>query len=121
MNRIRIKGAWIPSIFIWMLGFLHGKILKTAALDPEGRIASSYVTGKLKLFRELSAQRVEQLEQNLKAVRIEASGLMAEEADLHQQQLPMVEEGKGHSVQVKRSNRRRNRQMADTLSRLRKM
>lgn len=114
-NNLKIKGAWIPSFFIWILGLIHGKILKTAALDSDGQITSSYVTGKLKLFRELAAQRMRDLEQELKAVRVEASRLMAEEADLHHNhQIPDVSDAS--SIQARRNNRRRNIQKASLLA-----
>lgn len=80
---LKIKGMFAPRIFIWMLGLLHGHIFKTAALDPEtGYICSSYVTGKCKLFEELSSDRVRQLEYELKAVRAEAADLMIKEAQI---------------------------------------
>ena len=115
-SKLKIKGAWVPSIFIWMLSLIHGKLLKTAALGPDGRITSSYVTGKLKLFRELAAQRLKDIEQELKAVRVEASSLMAEESDLHHH-YQLTEAAEGRSIQARRSNRRRDRQNASLLAR----
>ena len=79
----KIKGMSVPSIIIWTQGLVQGRILKTAAVDPEtGYICSSYVTGKCKLFNEFSSNRVKQLEQELKAVRVEAFDLMAQEAQI---------------------------------------
>lgn len=80
---LKIRGMGLPRFFIWILGLIHGHILKTAAVDPEtGYICSAYVTGKCKLFNEQSSNRVKKLENELKAVRAEAFDLMAEEAKL---------------------------------------
>ena len=80
---LKMKGIGVPRIFIWILGLLHGRIFKTAALDSEtGYICSSYITGKCKLFHGLSASRVKLLEQELKAVRSEAFQLMTQEAQI---------------------------------------
>lgn len=77
----KIKGMSVPSIFIWTHGFFQGHVTKTAAINQEtGYISSSYITGKCKLFNEFSANRTKQLEQETKAVRVEAFELMAEEA-----------------------------------------
>lgn len=78
---LKIKGMRVPRIFIWILGFFQGRIIKTATVDEEtGYICSSYVTSKCKLFNELSSNRVKQLEQETKAVRAEAFDLMAQDA-----------------------------------------
>lgn len=80
---LKIRGMGLPRLFIWILGFIHGRILKTAAVDPEtGYICSAYVTSKCKLFNEQSLNRIRKLENELKAVRAEAFDLMAEEAQL---------------------------------------
>lgn len=80
---LKIKGMGVPRLFIWVQGFFHGRIIKTAGIDEEtGYICSGYVTGKSKLFNELSSKRVKQLEQELKAVRAEAFDLMAQDAQI---------------------------------------
>lgn len=80
---LKIRGMGLPRFFIWILGFIHGRILKTAAVDTEtGYICSAYVTSKCKLFNEQSLNRIRKLENELKAVRAEAFDLMAEEAQL---------------------------------------
>ena len=80
---LKIKGMSVPRSFIWIHGFVQGKIFKTADIDEETNwICSGYVTGKCKLFNELSSNRVKQLEQELKAVRAEAFDLMAQEVQI---------------------------------------
>lgn len=80
---LKIKGMSIPRIFTWLQGFFHGRIIKTAGIDEEtGQVCSGYVAGKCKLFNELASLRVKQLEHELKAVRIEAFDLMAQEAQI---------------------------------------
>lgn len=80
---LKIRGMGVPRLFIWTHGFFQGRIIKTAGIDEEtGYICSSYVTGKSKLFNELSSNRVKQLEQELKAVRSEAFDLMAQDAQI---------------------------------------
>lgn len=80
---LKVKGMKVPRFFIWILGFIHSRILKTAVINPEtGYICSSYVTDKCKLFNELSSRRVKQLENELKAVRTEAFVIIAEEAKI---------------------------------------
>lgn len=80
---LKIKGMCVPRICTWIQGFFHGRIIKTAGIDAEtGYICSGYVTGKCKLFNELSAIRVKQLEHELKAVRAEAFDLMAQDSQI---------------------------------------
>ena len=80
---LKIKGMGVPRLIIWAQGFFHGRIIKTAGIDEEtGYICSGYVTGKSKLFNELSSNRVKQLELELKAVRAEAFDLMAQDAQI---------------------------------------
>lgn len=82
-NTLKIKGTSVPTILIWGLGFFHGRIIKTAAVNKEtGYICSSYITSKCKRFNEYSSNRVKQLEQELKAVRTEAFDLMAQEVQI---------------------------------------
>lgn len=82
-KKLKLKGMAVPRIFTWFLGFTHGFIFKTAALDPgTGYVCSSYITGKCKLFQELSSKRIKQLEQELKEARSEAFWIMTQEGML---------------------------------------
>ena len=46
-----MKGLRTPRIFLWILGFIHGKVLHTGGLDPEtGTITSGYITGQSDVF-----------------------------------------------------------------------
>jgi hypothetical protein len=93
-KELKLKGLRVPRIFIWILGVIHGKLLKTATIDPNTNyVSSSYITGKIKLFSELTAKYINRLEYELKAVRTEASELMVEEAILSKEieELPELE------------------------------
>jgi len=72
-----IKGLKVPRIFLFTMGILHGRIMKSAGLDPDtGYIRSSYITGKLEALNDLCARQVKQMENELKAVWAEADGLL---------------------------------------------
>ena len=48
-----MKGLRTPRLLIWMLGFFHGKIIRTGGLDPvSNTLSSGYVTRQIKCFRE---------------------------------------------------------------------
>ena len=82
-KKLRIKGLGVPRVFIWMLGFSHGCIFRTAVVDSEtGYISSAYITEKCRLFNKLSSEYVALMEYELKGIRSEASELMAQEAAL---------------------------------------
>lgn len=82
-RKLRLKGLRVPRIFIWMLGFSHGCIFRTAMVDPKnGQISSGYITEKRRLFNELSSQHVKIMEEELRELRKEAAGIMADEAFL---------------------------------------
>ena len=107
MNRttLKIKGTGVPRICTWILGFVHGRILKTAVLDSEtGYICSCYLINKWKLFEQYSFERVKQLELELKAVRSEAASLMAKEAQIRRNlENDVIEHSKGVSIDEKRA------------------
>lgn len=72
-----LKGLKTPRILLFALGFLHGRAMKSAALDPEsGRIRSSYITGRMDALNSFCAQQVRQMETDLKAVWAEADNLL---------------------------------------------
>ena len=85
-KKLKLRGLGVPRIFIWMLGFSHGCIFGTAVVDSDtGYISSGYITEKCRLFNKLSSEYVALMENELKAIRSEASGLMADEASLRKQ------------------------------------
>ena len=48
-----MKGLRTPRLLIWMLGFFHGKIIRTGGLDPASNtLSSGYVTRQIKCFGE---------------------------------------------------------------------
>ena len=103
----KLRGLHVPRLFIWLMGFIHGRILKTAALDPDsGVICSGYVTGKCRLYNEVSSKRVESLEYELKGVRAEAASLMTEESLLRCRIRDYPAEKKPVTVNERRSESR---------------
>lgn len=72
-----MKGLRTPRFFIWLRGFWHGKIIHTGGLDPETNvIASGYVTGQIKRFRNACVTRREQAETHLNKVWCDADELL---------------------------------------------
>lgn len=89
---LKLRGLHTPRIFLWIMGFHHSHILKTAVVDSEtGLVCSGYITEKCKLFYELGSHRIKALEGELKAVRTEAAGLIAEVTLLQKR----LEQGEG--------------------------
>lgn len=85
-KKLKLKGLYVPRIFIWILGFIHGCISRTAVVDQEsGLISSGYITEKIRLFNKLSSDYVKTMEDELKALRNEAAGLLADEAILRKE------------------------------------
>lgn len=75
---MRLKGLRTPRPFIFIRGFVNGR-MKTAELDHENsRLSSAYVSGMTCLFNEYCQKRVTRLESDLSAVRMEAETLLLE-------------------------------------------
>lgn len=106
----KVKGLRVPRFLLFLLGLLHGKLLKTAAIDPATEtISSSYISGKQKAFGEYCAQMLRNMENELKAVRGEAAALFTEEADLRRQ-LGDIPTDTPSGIQGKRQMRRSGNQ-----------
>lgn len=61
-----VKGINSPRLCVWFRGFWHGKVIHTGGLDPEtNTIASGYVTGQIKRFRNACVTRREEAEKKL--------------------------------------------------------
>lgn len=76
-----MKGINSPRFFIWFRGFWHGKVIHTGGLDPEtNTIASGYVTGQIKRFRNACVTRREKAEEMLSKVWCTADGLLIDYA-----------------------------------------
>lgn len=85
-KKLKLKGLGVPRIFIWILGFSHGRIFKTAVVDPEtGTISSGYIAEKTRLFNKLSSEYVGIMENELKAIRADAAKLLSDEASLRKE------------------------------------
>lgn len=122
----KLPGMHIPCIFLWLLGAFHGKVLKTAAIDPDtGCISSGYVEGKIRLFQGLCAGTAAQLERDLKAAWTEAADLAAEEALLDRQlagiPVPRAAATVEERRQAKRSRSRRDALDARRLALLKRL
>ena len=111
-KKLRLKGLRVPRIFIWMLGFSHGCIFRTAMVDPEnGLISSGYITEKRRLFNELSAQHVKIMEEELRELRKEAAGIMADEAFLRLGMDGIQRPGSTETIAERRAVRRAENDM----------
>lgn len=78
---LSMKGIRTPCSFIWFRGFWHGKVIHTGGLDPEtNTIASSYVTGQIKRFRNACVTRREKAEEKLGRVWSTADELLIDYA-----------------------------------------
>lgn len=72
-----MKGLRTPRIFLWILGFIHGKVIHTGGLDPEtGAITSGYITGQVKRFRNVCVTRCERAEEKLSREWADADRLL---------------------------------------------
>lgn len=75
---LKIKGIRTPRPFLFIHGFVNGR-MKTAAVDSEsGNLNSAYIHGKIYLFDELCHKRVLELDRDLSEVRAEAETLVLE-------------------------------------------
>ncbi len=78
-----VKGVRTPRFFIWLRGFWHGKVIHTGGLDPETKtIASGYVTGLIKRFRNACVARREKAEEKLIGVWSKADELLIDYASV---------------------------------------
>ena len=76
-----MKGIRTPCFFIWFRGFWHGKVIHTGGLDPKtNTIASGYVTGQIKRFRNACVKRREKAEEKLSRVWSMADELLIDYA-----------------------------------------
>lgn len=75
---LTLRGVHTPRPFLFIRGFVNGR-MKTADLDQENsRLSSAYVSGMTCLFNEYCQKRVAMLETDLSAVRMEAETLLLE-------------------------------------------
>ena len=62
-----IKSLWLPRAFYWILGIIHGRILHTAAIDPDSEtLTSGFVVNMTKRFAEGCITRADRGRENLK-------------------------------------------------------
>lgn len=76
-----MKGIYTPQFLIWCRGFWHGRILHTGGLNPETNvIASGYVTGQTRRFRNACIARREEAETKLARAWCDADQLLIDYA-----------------------------------------
>lgn len=76
-----MRGIRTPRFFIWFRGFWQGKVLHTGGLCPEtNEIASGYVTGQIKRFRNACVTRREKAEEKLNKAWVNADELLVDYA-----------------------------------------
>lgn len=76
-----IKGMRTPRFLIWLRGFWHGKVMHTGGINPETNvIASGYVTGQIKQFRNACIIRRAKAEDKLTKVWSDADELLIDYA-----------------------------------------
>lgn len=79
-----MKGLRTPRIFLWILGFIHGKVLHTGGLDPEtGTISSGYIIGQTKRFRNACVTRRERAEEVLAKEWADADRLLIDLSNIN--------------------------------------
>lgn len=75
---LKLKGLKTPKLFLFILGFINGR-MKTAAVDSErGNLTSAYIHRKVCLFGKLCHDRVIRLDRALSDMRTEAESLILE-------------------------------------------
>lgn len=77
-NTLAVKGLRIPRLFIWLLGFFHGRCLRTAKIDENGVISSGYITGQLQRYKSACINRRHKADIALTGVWLEADRLILE-------------------------------------------
>lgn len=88
------RGLRTPRVLVYLLGRYHGRITKTAAVDPNtGRLVSGYAEVKRRQLAENAAEAVVDLELGLRSTRTEAHRLLAEKARLQQRLAALPEDG----------------------------
>lgn len=74
----KLKGLKTPNLFVFIHGFVNGR-MRTAAVDGErGYVNSAYVHGRIHLFDEFCKKRIVQLEKETSEPRSEAQTLILE-------------------------------------------
>lgn len=90
MKKNKIKGLYTPNLLVSIRGFWDARIRKTAVVDPDsGLLVSGYITGMSSRLQAYEAGKVDDLGNEVKAARAEASGLVTEYAQLRRRMEPM--------------------------------
>ena len=87
------RGLRTPRPLACLLGVLHGRLEKTAAVNPEnGQLMSGYIEQKQRRLDENAAAAVVALECGLRNIRMEMFQLLSEERALQRQLEALLEE-----------------------------
>lgn len=90
MKKTKIRGLRTPSWIVAIRGFGDARVRKTAAVDPNsGLLVSGYITGMLAQLHAYEAGAVDNLENEVKSVRAEASELMTEHSQIRRSLEPL--------------------------------
>lgn len=93
MKKTKIKGLNTPNWIVGIRGFWDARIRKIAVVDPHsGLLVSGYLTGNYAMLHAYEAGKVDDLENEVKAVRTEASDLVTEYSQIQRglEPLPTV-------------------------------
>ena len=90
MKKTKIKGLHTPGWIVGIHGFWDAKVRKTAVVDPHsGLLVSGYFTGYAARLHSFEACKVDDLENEVKAVRAEASELVTEHSQISRRLEPL--------------------------------
>lgn len=90
MKKSKIKGLNTPNIIVGFRGFWDAKVRKNAVINPDtGLLVSGYITEKISQFHAFEAGKVDDLGNEVKAVRAEASELMTEHSQIRRSLEPL--------------------------------
>lgn len=115
MKKTKIKGLRTPNWLVGIQGFCDARIRKTAVVDPHSSLlVSGYITGKTSQLHAYEAHKVDCLENEVKAVRAEASELVTEYSQIHRRLEPLPDvPDPGDVNRVRQYQRAETRHKAD--------
>lgn len=74
-----LKWIRVPRIFFWLLGFVHGRVLHTAALDPDSEtVTSGFLVHLIKMFCSACIVRADHGREALKKLWPDAESAITE-------------------------------------------
>lgn len=110
VTALPVRGMRCPRGLIWLRGLVHGKVLHSAAVDPEtGRLVSGYVSGQTERFRGACVDRRELAERRLEKTWAEADQVLLKlpDADRAVEAIRASSQSPGESGSLARARERR--------------